>query len=247
MFTQDGTALYTAGVDQKVTQFSYIKTSQNPQTPSTPSLLNRTSTARWVQSFSRRMHSHDIRALALFPPHTPLPASHARTFPVDIAPVLASGGLDMSVVLTPAALPVSTRNQVVNPLSTSTVATWEDAYHRRMAYASGTFGRSGVCVAKGGRLVCCVREAGVSVWRIKKRVEEGEGEGGEEGIEPKEEGGWERVLDMDLNVQSNLVAGAISDDGRWLVVSDWYETKLFQLEHLVSPLPPQRLRELMLF
>lgn len=184
------------------------------------------------------MHSHDIRSLSIFPPHTPLPASHARTFPADIAPVLASGGLDMSVVLTPAALPSNTKNKVVNPLSTSSVATWEDAYHRKLAYASGAFGRSAVCVARAGRLVCCVREAGVSVWRIKRRNVRGEEEEGmdvDEGVVlPKEEGGWERVLDMELNVQSNLVAGTMSDDGKWIVVSDLHETKLFQLESLVS-------------
>lgn len=145
----------------------------------------------------------------------------------------------MSVVLTPAALPVNTRNKVVNPLSTSAVATWEDAYHRRVGYSSGAWGRSGVSIAKEARLVCCVREAGVSLWRIKKRngkEREREDEmdvDGAVGEEAKADGGWERVLDMELNVQSNLVAGAVSDDGRWVVVSDCHETKLFQLESLV--------------
>ncbi|THH26656.1 hypothetical protein EUX98_g7537 [Antrodiella citrinella] len=155
----------------------------------------------------------------------------------------------MSVVLTPAALPSSTQNKVVNPLSTSSVATWEDAYHRKVAYASGAFGRSGVCVARAGRLVCCVREAGMSVWRIKRKSvgeEEDEGMEVDEGVVlPKEEGGWERVLDMELNVQSNLVAGTVSDDGKWVVVSDWHETKLFQLESLPNgQLKPKRIRNL---
>jgi hypothetical protein len=35
---------------------------------------------------------------------------------------------------------------------------------------------------------------------------------------------------MDLQVQTNLTASAISDDGRWMVVSDMYESKLFRLE-----------------
>jgi hypothetical protein len=33
-----------------------------------------------------------------------------------------------------------------------------------------------------------------------------------------------------LRVHTNLVASAISDDGRWLVVSDAYEMKLFLLQ-----------------
>lgn len=90
-----------------------------------------------------------------------------------------------------------------------------------------------MCMAREGRLVCCISEAGVSVWRIKKRSQEDIGDL-EEGVPLKEEGGWERVLDMELSVQSNLIACAISDDGRWFVVSDWFETKLFQLEPLVS-------------
>ncbi|KAH8100539.1 WD40 repeat-like protein [Cristinia sonorae] len=246
----EGSAIYTAGVDQKIVQFTHVRTSQpaSSQAPTKTSLLNRSSTSRWVQSFARRMHSHDIRSICIFPPHTPLPPSHSRTFPADVAPILASGGLDMSVVLTPAALPTNTKNKIVNPLSTSHVATWEDAYHRKIGYSSGAYGRSGVCVARAGRLVCCVREAGVSVWRIKKR---GGGGDGEEGMDvdevpvPKEDGGWERVLDMELNVQSNLIAGAISDDGRWLIVSDWYETKLFRLESLPNgQLKPKRIRNL---
>jgi len=48
--------------------------------------------------------------------------------------------------------------------------------------------------------------------------------------------GFEQVLDMDLNVHTNLVASAISGDGKWIAVSDWYESKLFHLETLVSHL-----------
>jgi U3 small nucleolar RNA-associated protein 4 len=42
------------------------------------------------------------------------------------------------------------------------------------------------------------------------------------------------VLDVELNVHTNLVASAMSDDGQWLVVSDLYETKLFSIEIDVS-------------
>ena len=54
--------------------------------------------------------------------------------------------------------------------------------------------------------------------------------------DPSEMGGWEKVLDMDFNVQTNIIASAISDDGRWLVVSDLYETRLFILGTEVSSL-----------
>ncbi|KAI0374397.1 WD40 repeat-like protein [Pilatotrama ljubarskyi] len=236
----DGTAVYTSGVDQKVTQFSYVKTSRSEANPSP--LVPR-SAGRWVQTCSRRLHSHDVRALAMWPPYTPLPPTHQRHFPADIAPVLASGGLDMSVVLTPAALPTATLSgKVVNPLATSTTATFEEAYHRRMAYTSGPASSSSVHLAKKARLVMCTREAGLSVWCIAKRQQRGQ-EDADVDAQSAQDGGWERVLDMDLNVHTNIAAGAISDDGRWIAVADWYETKLFQLtEENNGDLKPRRIR-----
>src|SRR5882757_5063458 len=103
---QEGSAIYSSGVDQKVIQFSYVKTAAT----------SLHSSSRWVQSSSRRMHSHDVRSLVTWPPYTALPSSHKRQFPLNIAPVLASGGLDMCVILTPAAMSVSTTvTKVVNP------------------------------------------------------------------------------------------------------------------------------------
>lgn len=179
----------------------------------------------------------------MWPPYSPLPPSHRRVFPSNISPILASGGLDMSIVLTPASLPTSTmKSKIINPLNTSTATTFEDSYHRRVAYSSGTFGRSGVCIAKSARLVLAMRETGISIWRILKAKapvsQNVDGmdidDGPAEKVEPTKEGGFERVLDMELNVHSNIVTGAISSNGRWVAVSDWYETKLFKLETLVS-------------
>ncbi|KDR84773.1 hypothetical protein GALMADRAFT_233114 [Galerina marginata CBS 339.88] len=223
----EGKAVYTSGVDQKTVQFALVKVSSTDNGPSS---------SRWTQTCSRRMHSHDVRALAIWPPYTPLPSSYKRQFAIDVAPVLASGGLDMSVVLTPAALPTSTVVRVMNPLNTSTEATFEDSYHRKLAYVA----RGVVGVARGARLVSCAREAGLSVWRIPKKPDSKAGspqaqpEDDLEVLEPEPisdawEGGWEKVLEMDLNVHSNITTHEISDDGRWLVVSDLYESKLFSL------------------
>lgn len=144
----------------------------------------------------------------------------------------------MSVVLTPAAPPSSTLIKVVNPLDTSVEATFEDSYHRKLSYV----GRGRVKVARGARLVSCVRDAGVSVWRIHKRRKvdvPADGEGGDdedmEAVYQKVDGepagpAWEKVLEMDLKIHSNIFAHEISDDGKWLVVSDLYESKLFLLQ-----------------
>jgi U3 small nucleolar RNA-associated protein 4 len=170
------------------------------------------------------MHSHDVRALAIWPPYTPLPNAYKREYAIDIAPILASGGLDMSVVLTPAALPTSTVVKITNPLNTSTEATFEDAYHRKLAYVQPNAMR----VSRSSRLVSCIREAALTVWRIQKKPEPEE-EPEPEAAPVRYAGGWDKVLEMNLNVHSNITNHEISDDGHWLAVSDLYETKLFAL------------------
>jgi len=131
----------------------------------------------------------------------------------------------MSVVLSPAGLSESTLKKSINPLSTSVQSTFGDAYHRRLAYISG----SAIRISRNRRLVLCLRENGLSVWRILKKPQEETADNVQEyDIEPWN-GGWEKVLEMDLTVVSNLIAGDISEDGRWLTVSDIYEVKLFWL------------------
>jgi len=142
----------------------------------------------------------------------------------------------MSVVLTPAALPTSTIVKITNPLNTSTDATFEDSYHRKLSYVS----KGSVRVSRGARLVSCAREAGLSVWRIQKRPDEDGVTSEAREMQPETDlddapttesfaGGWDKVLEMDLNVHSNIVGHEISDDGKWLAVSDLYESKLFSL------------------
>lgn len=221
--SQTGTAVYTSGVDQKISQFCFVKTSGE-----------KSSSRRWIQTSSRRMHSHDVRALAIWPPYTTLPPSHKRHFPMDIAPILASGGLDMSVVVTPAALPTNTIVKIVNPISTSIHSTFEDSYHRRLAYSSGPSSTSAIQIAREARLLCCARDAGLGIWRINKKPAAPEEEPATVDDDDLDAAGWEKVLDMELNVHTNLLATAISSNGRWLVLSDLYESKLFALSTSVS-------------
>ncbi|KZT06760.1 WD40 repeat-like protein [Laetiporus sulphureus 93-53] len=233
----EGTVVYTSGVDQKVTQYSHIKT---PKSQKSSSLLSRPS-ARWIQTSSRRLHSHDVRGLAIWPPHTPVPVPYRRQYPIDVAPILASGGLDMSVVVTPAALATATATKIVNPLATSTTATFDESYHRRLAYSSGLYNASAVHLARKARLLLCTRDAGVSVWRILQKRDPS---GFDDVPGQNPDSSYQRVLDMDLNVSTNLVASAISDDGRWIAVADWYETKLFHLHpEKNGNLKPKRIRD----
>lgn len=137
----------------------------------------------------------------------------------------------MSVVLTPAALPSATLMKVVNPIVTSTVCTFEESYHRKMAYTTGPSSTCTIQVARQARFLACMRDSGLSVWRISPRrvtadidVEENSA------CDPD----WEKVVEMDLQVQTNLVATAISDNGQWIVASDFHDTKLFSLSTNVS-------------
>ncbi|KAF5368316.1 hypothetical protein D9758_002360 [Tetrapyrgos nigripes] len=233
----DGSVVYSSGVDQKITQFARVKTSQGDSESST----TRVST-RWVQASSRRMHAHDVRTLAIWPSYAPLPPSHKREFPLEIAPILASGGLDMSVNLTPAALPSSTLTKVVNPLATSTHATFEDSYHRRLNYSTGPSSTCALHVSRKARLVFCMRDSGLTVWRI---LEKSSTEEDEEPQIDQEDASWEKCLEMEFDVHTNLVASAISEDGKWIVVSDIYETKLFSLQtDSQGRLKPRRIRDL---
>jgi len=227
----DGTTVFTSGVDQKIVQFIYVSS-----TPGSSSSTLSAAGSRWIQSASRRMHSHDVRSLAMWPPYSPLPLAYRRK-PAPgvpfIAPVLVSGGLDMSAVLTPC-LPASMTTstvaaRVVNPLATSVAATFEDSHYRRIPYFSA------VSIARGARLVLCMHETGLSVWHVLNipsavMVIDGR----DDSTDPELRVGWESVLEMELNVQTNLIASALSDDGRWVVVSDLYETKLFELRKTVS-------------
>lgn len=227
----DGTTVFTSGVDQKIVQFTYVSSA-----PGSSSSELGAAARRWIQSASRRMHSHDVRSLAMWPPYSPLPPAYRRK-PAPgvpfIAPVLVSGGLDMSVALTPC-LPASMTTstvaaRVVNPLATSVATTFEDSYYRRIPYFSA------VSIARGARLVLCMHDTGLNIWRVLNIPSTAMViDGRDHSTDPELRVGWESVLEMELNVQTNLIASALSDDGRWLVVSDLYETKLFELRKTVG-------------
>ncbi len=219
--------MYTSGIDQKVSQFSLIKSFSSKSDPIS------SSPAKWVRTATKRMHSHDVRGLSIWPPYAPLPLSHQRAFRADIAPLLVSGGLDMCIVVTPAALPRSTITRIANPLATSVTATFGDAYHRRIAYSSGAHGTVGLHLAKGARLVLSTGDTGLAVWRLPEKYSVKENS---ELAPVGKAHGWNKVLEMDLRVRTNLVASAISDDGQWLAVSDAFETKLFSLRTEVRSL-----------
>ncbi|ORY26812.1 WD40-repeat-containing domain protein [Naematelia encephala] len=210
----DARSIYTSGPDQRIVQF----------TPSGPST--------WALTSTRRVHSHDVRALAMFPPYLPLATSHPLSPPPInplFCPVIASGGWDMHLALTPAATPESYTEKLRNPLGKAKGLSrllFDEAYPRKMGFLNGGRGNGVVAFGVGARLVLGKKERGVGIWRIMEG-----------------ENGWEKVLEMDFKLRTNITAAAISDNGGWLAVSDLYETKLFRLEEDDDgKIRPQRVR-----
>lgn len=205
-----GDTVYTSGVDQRTTEFVKLAPS------------NSADPGKWVQTTQRRIHSHDVRALAMWPPYAP----HTRTASAVYAPLLISAGLDMSVAIlptTPAQPESSLPSQVTNPLLGSNAPTFEDAFPKRVGYPVSA---GNVVLAPRARLVSSFSGRVVGVWRLP---EDGEGE-------------WEKLLEMELRFRTNITAGAVSPDGKWLAAADAWEVKLFRLEDAKGTLRPRRSR-----
>lgn len=88
-----------------------------------------------------------------------------------------------------------------------------------------------VNIAKQARLVLCRNYNSVGIWRIADSpFANGSAE---QGIEENPE--WSKVAELNVKTMTNLVSSAISDDGSWVAVSDYYEAKLFCLSLAVRP------------
>lgn len=165
---------------------------------------------------SKRVHSHDVRGLAVWPPLSLFPASETIRINPGLAPLLISGGQDMLLTIAPCA-PPSLSNKVKNPLAeknksvTPGGVTLADGFSQKAPYPTNGL----ICVAREARLIVCRKAAGIMAWRLQ-------------------DGGFQHVLDMDLNVATSLVSLAVSPDGRWIACSDAVEVKLFRIDTKVG-------------
>lgn len=186
--SSDAKAVYSAGVDQKVVEYSLVGTT-------------------WTHTGTRRLHAHDVRALAMDPPlNMCMPASASRV------PILVSGGLDYHLVLTPASHATWRKSSDTNPVSSSASTSFADTIQRRIAFVPASARDGVVCVASGPRWIVLRRDRSVGIWQIEQG------------------GAWRKVLEMQMQVRSNIGAAAISHDGHFLAISDLYETKLYNLK-----------------
>ncbi|KAK0552533.1 U3 small nucleolar RNA-associated protein [Tilletia horrida] len=320
----DGKTLYSGSVDQRVAEYTLINTSALANSGSAASAApSLTRTGKWVQTGLKRLHAHDIRALAIEPAFDMMHATKARhdalarqgdrTAPLvnrdellpPRLPILASGGLDFHLVLTPAAPPTSLqardengrnasgsdeqeddaahlsrspskrhikgshRSQgraadgldstriaetahAVNPISTTTLVNFADTTQRRVPFvphnslgagAQGSLGSllaggSVAAVLKRKRWLLLRRERSIAIWRLgtsggEAALEEDEimggvsvGDGNVSGMDRQN---WTKLLDLQPKLRSQIVAAAIDPTGRFLAISDLFETKLFSL------------------
>ncbi|SPO20806.1 related to UTP4 - U3 snoRNP protein [Ustilago trichophora] len=253
----DGKTVYSAGVDQKVGEYTKLDTSNGR--------------GRWIHIASRRLHAHDIRALSLDPPYSPIDAAQAMatgngSLTPSRLPVLISGGVDFNLVLTPASPPsaivkaqksssiaaipsatskpkrttltkVEQEHASINPISSNPLTTFADTTQRRVPFVpttsrSGLLGGGSVaalCPSKGW--IVLRREQSIGIWDLGSRSDLLSISRAVEAGEPTpQHPNWVKLLEMEVKVDSNIVCVAISNNGQYLAVSDLYETKLFELK-----------------
>ncbi|SCV75017.1 BQ2448_8046 [Microbotryum intermedium] len=250
----DGTSIFTSGVDQKTVEFRLVTISSNRS--------NDTTSRRWVQASGRRLHSHDVRAMVVSPPYTlalpsPPPSTSPRTAQV---PILTSGGLDLSLITvcvsSVPARAIKSARSLTNPISDHRSIEYETTVHRRAAYVPQRSKPFAVAGQGGARWLICQRDRGVAIWRLDDpKLQRGSTQGRSgwkarqdrlDGVQEEmedDEGntpGWAKAAELELKLHTNLIASAISPDGRWLAISDLYETKLFRLEVRNGDLLPRR-------
>ncbi|BGP17760.1 hypothetical protein JCM10213_005342 [Rhodosporidiobolus nylandii] len=265
----DGTSLFTSGVDQKTTEFRLV-TVASSRVHDLPAGRWIQSSGRRLHSHDVR--AIVISPPYSIPSPISSPASASAKKPV--VPVMISAGLDLSLILTPVSAASSTSSskktpQLKNPISDVPSTSFESTTHRRASYVPQ---RSRPFAVAGGneapRLLICRRDRGVGIWRLEDPKRAGSAYAGganaaplargkwgrrkfgaeaeEEEEEDEEVGttGYEKVAELELKVQTNLVSSAVSPDGRWLAVSDLYETKLFRLSFRNGELSPRRQKSL---
>lgn len=201
-FSQDGNTIYSSGVDQKICQFSKVRV-ENSRT--------KTSIHKWVSTGARRVHAHDVRALGAWPPYVPVSSSLLHT---SSDAFLASGGLDMSLVI----CPLTNLNA-----KSSDSFTFENSTYERLPYKT-SFSRP-VQLARDAKLILCRRSKSLTLWKIRKNPKQENAP--TDSLDSED--GWEEVVEMELQLKNSLLASAISNDGSWVAASSPTELKLFRV------------------
>lgn len=247
-----GKTVYSAGLDQKVIEYTLVGKGQQE---------------KWINTGTRRLHAHDIRALAIDPPFNQNPTIKTM---LDKVPIIVSGGSDYNLVFTTASPPsqlsrldlngsgkkatskASARRQAiaqfdeVNPISTSPFTTFADTIQRRVSFVPPT-GRGGsmgggsvvrVCPTK--RWLMLRREKSIAIWQLHEANAEVSPLGN--GMSGTEHSLWTKVVEMQVKLKTNIVCAEISSDAQFIAVGDVFETKLYKLDSFGSDVVPRKVK-----
>ncbi|GAA6025888.1 hypothetical protein JCM10207_008829, partial [Rhodosporidiobolus poonsookiae] len=269
----DGTSIFTSGVDQKTTEFRLV-TVASSRVHDVPVGRWIQASGRRLHSHDVRSivisppYSFPLPSSSSAKPQTPLvPVMTSAGLDLSLiltavspAPASTTGKKRSAAALK-------------NPISDVPSIEFESTTHRRAAYVpqrSLPFSvASGQGTSEAPRLLICRRDRGVGVWRLDDPKRSGSNLGlganaaplqrprwgrkqfelGLDGAEQEDEEevgttGYEKVAELDLKTQTNLISSAVSNDGRWLAVADLYETKLFRLQWRNGELIPRREKSL---
>ncbi|GAA6025057.1 hypothetical protein JCM8202_002074 [Rhodotorula sphaerocarpa] len=260
----DGTSIFTSGVDQKTVEFRQV-TVASSRIHDVPS--GRWVQASGRRLHAHDVRAIVISPPYSLPLPSPAPSSVGRK---ALVPIMTSAGLDLSLILTPVSTAsnasATKKRSLPNPVSDVPSTEFGSTVHRRAAYVPQRTRPFSVAAGSDSpRLLVCRRDRGVSIWKLDdpKRAGSSLGLGAnaaplqkprwgrsafalglEEAADEEEEvvgtTGFEKVAELDFKLQTNLIASAVSQDGRWLAVSDLYETKLFRLSWRNGELVPRR-------
>lgn len=187
---------------------------------------------KWIHTHSRRLHAHDVRAIAVSPSFSSLFPGKSSTSSPSLAtsrvPVVISGGYDFSLIYTPAAT-ASTPTNLRNPVSDSNSLTFASSIQRKASYMPQR-ASSIVSLAREAGIIAERTIQGINLWTLKA-LDASDASGRSASTQGQQ---YKKMLEMELNTQTNLISSAISDDGHWLAASDAYETRLWRLKTQVD-------------
>ncbi|KAF8343078.1 quinon protein alcohol dehydrogenase-like superfamily [Cantharellus anzutake] len=223
----DGKTVYTSGIDQRITEFCIV-TYSGPDDSSKENNV-------WTKTFAKRVHSHDVCALATWPPlqlyRTKLAYLQQQGSKVAEAPVILSGGVDASIYMIRCSPPVTSQTTFVDPRTQNEAFSFQKALPCKMndEHIVSPGGRV-VQIARQARYIVCRSDTRVTVWGFNKlntffTLGDSVDVGDEDSV---------KLLEMDLKISSTLASCAVSDDGTWLGAADSFETKLFKLKGLTG-------------
>lgn len=242
----DGRRVYSAGVDQRVVEYSLVgaltTASMGAQRALGPNLSS--GGARWMTTAVRRLHAHDIRALAIEPNFDITTAAQAVQDRLakkpgqdggSRVPLLASGGTDCMVTFTPAAT-VSGGGKFAAPKGKAkgkpASDNFADAFYRKAPYVPGSTRAS--LVGGGSVALVCPGKRWI-VLRHEKEVRDDAGFRREHTIAI-----WSlpsRAVLRDESLGAAPIASVISgEDGQWKkIIEMQFQARTPLISHAISP------------